>query len=67
MHCRNTEYSYLEMINQSRRTECLYLVFFCQPDDNVPIETLDGSGKYPTVTSGQWLNDRFQATYDIKQ
>lgn len=41
------------------------IAFFCQPDNNQCIETLDGSGKYPPVTAGGWLTDRFQATYDV--
>lgn len=43
------------------------IAFFCQPDDDVPIETLDGSGKYPTVTSAGWLEKQFAATYDKSQ
>jgi len=47
-------------------TERMSLVFFAQPDNDVQIETLDGSAKYPTITSGQWLTERFAATYDVK-
>ena len=37
------------------------VVFFCQPDDDVLIETLDGTGKYPPITSGDWLKAQTKA------
>ena len=43
------------------------VVFFAIPDDDTVVETLDGSAKYPKVTSGQWLTKRFEETYDIKE
>ena len=43
------------------------IAFFCQPDNDQVINTLDGSGKYPPVTAGGWLTDRFKATYDKKE
>ena len=43
------------------------VVFFATPDDDTVVETLDGSAKYPKVTSGQWLTKRFEETYDIKE
>ncbi|KAF6034443.1 hypothetical protein EB796_007248 [Bugula neritina] len=39
-------------------------VLIATTDDSTVIETLDGSGKYPPVTSGQWQAGRFKATYD---
>ena len=40
------------------------VAFFVQPDDDTLIESLDGSNKYPSVTSKGWLMERFAATYN---
>jgi len=39
------------------------LAFFVHPDDKVMIECLDGSNKYPPITSMGYLQQRFAATY----
>lgn len=39
------------------------LAFFMQPDDSAVIGCCDGSGKYPPITSQQYLNERFQESY----
>ncbi|KAM6937558.1 uncharacterized protein FYW49_021303 [Xenentodon cancila] len=41
------------------------LVFFMQPDDEAVISCCDGSSKYPPVTSGDYLAERFRASYGI--
>ena len=43
------------------------VVFFAQADDDAVIDTMDGSGKYPTITSGQWLDMKFKSTYELKK
>lgn len=39
------------------------LAFFVHPDDMVIIECLDGSNKYPAITSMGYLQQRFAVTY----
>ncbi|XP_031713817.1 UPF0676 protein C1494.01 isoform X1 [Anarrhichthys ocellatus] len=39
------------------------LVFFVQPDDEALISCCDGSNKYPPVTGGGYLDERFKASY----
>lgn len=39
------------------------LAFFVQPDDDAVICCCDGSDKYPPVSSGLYLKQRFQETY----
>ena len=39
------------------------LAFFGHPDNEVMIECLDGSNKYPPITSMGYLQQRFAATY----
>ncbi|XP_054476236.1 uncharacterized protein si:dkey-10o6.2 [Anoplopoma fimbria] len=39
------------------------LAFFIQPDDEALITCCDGSSKYPPVTGGGYLNERFKASY----
>ena len=39
------------------------VAFFVQPDNDVVIECLDGSGHYPPITSLDYLNQRLNATY----
>ncbi|KAK9516303.1 hypothetical protein VZT92_024243 [Zoarces viviparus] len=39
------------------------LVFFVHPDDEALISCCDGSNKYPPVTGGGYLEERFKATY----
>jgi len=58
--CNPVEEQYLEK-------DRLSVVFFAIADDDTLVETLDGSGKYPTVTAGDWLTKRFQETYDITE
>jgi len=37
--------------------------FFCQPDDNMLIQCLDGSNKYEPVTSLAYIHAQFKKTY----
>lgn len=39
------------------------LAFFVQPDDEALISCCDGSNKYPPVTGGGYLEERFKASY----
>ncbi|XP_038561023.1 2-oxoglutarate-dependent dioxygenase gloF-like [Micropterus salmoides] len=39
------------------------LAFFVQPDDEALITCCDGSNKYPPVTAGTYLNERFNYSY----
>jgi len=39
------------------------LAFFVHPDDDALITCCDGSNKYPPVTSGAYLMERFSETY----
>jgi len=39
------------------------LAFFVHPDDHCVIKCIDGSDKYPPITSLQYLRDRLNATY----
>ena len=39
------------------------LAFFVHPDNDVIVECLDGSNKYPPVTGMGYLQQRFAATY----
>ncbi|XP_056138218.1 uncharacterized protein si:dkey-10o6.2 [Lampris incognitus] len=39
------------------------LAFFVQPDDEALITCCDGSNKYPPVTSGAYLTERYNDTY----
>ncbi|XP_059191340.1 uncharacterized protein si:dkey-10o6.2 [Centropristis striata] len=39
------------------------LAFFVQPDDEAVISCCDGSNKYPPVTGGGYLNERFNQSY----
>ncbi|KAA8590313.1 hypothetical protein FQN60_014247 [Etheostoma spectabile] len=39
------------------------LAFFVQPDDEALITCCDGSNKYPPVTGGDYLTERFNASY----
>ncbi|KAJ8396682.1 hypothetical protein AAFF_G00015200 [Aldrovandia affinis] len=42
------------------------LAFFLQPDDDAVITCCDGSDKYPPVKSGDYLLERFKASYGRK-
>nr|XP_040019324.1 2-oxoglutarate-Fe(II) type oxidoreductase ppzD isoform X1 [Gasterosteus aculeatus aculeatus] len=42
------------------------LAFFVQPDDDAVITCCDGSNKYPPVTGGGYLQERFKASYGAK-
>jgi len=46
-----------------RRVPRRSLVFFVDPDESAQISCMDGSNKYPPVTSGQWIKNKLQATY----
>ena len=46
-----------------RRTPRRSLVFFVDPDPNALIKCLDGSNKYPPITSGEWIKAKLFATY----
>jgi len=46
-----------------RRVVRRSLAFFVHPDSEVMIECLDGSNKYPPITSMGYLQQRFAATY----
>ncbi|KAF7654879.1 hypothetical protein LDENG_00063660 [Lucifuga dentata] len=39
------------------------LAFFVQPDDDTLITCLDGSNKYPPITSGDYIIQRFKRAY----
>ncbi|XP_026221781.1 UPF0676 protein C1494.01-like [Anabas testudineus] len=39
------------------------LAFFVQPDDDVLITCCDGSNKYPPITAGDYLMERFNDSY----
>ena len=41
-------------------------MFFVRPDNNVVVETLDGSSHYPPITALEYTKHRFSATYDLK-
>jgi len=45
--------------------ERLSVAFFVHPHDNVLIESLDGSNKYPATTSVEWLNKMFASMYTV--
>ncbi|EDO40749.1 predicted protein [Nematostella vectensis] len=47
-----------------RRRARRSIAFFVHPDDDVMVECLDGSNKYPAVTGGEYLKQRFAATYE---
>ena len=40
------------------------LVMFVDPDHEAVIECVDGSNKYPPITSGEWKNRRLLETYN---
>ena len=43
------------------------VVFFVRPDNDVVIESVDGSNhRYPPITALDYTRQRFDATYDIK-
>ncbi|KAL6106322.1 uncharacterized protein ACO6RY_10224 [Pungitius sinensis] len=42
------------------------VVFFVHPDDDALITCCDGSNKYPPVTGGAYLEERFKASYGAK-
>ncbi|KAJ7333562.1 hypothetical protein OS493_017100 [Desmophyllum pertusum] len=46
-----------------RRVPRRSLVFFVDPDLDSLITCLDGSNKYPPITSGQWIKGKLYATY----
>jgi len=46
-----------------RRVPRRSLVFFVDPDTDAPITCLDGSNKYPPITSGEWIKGKLFATY----
>ena len=39
------------------------LAFFCNPDDDYVIRCVDGSDRYEPISSRDYLNMRFEATY----
>uniref|UniRef100_A0A665X2D2 Si:dkey-10o6.2 n=1 Tax=Echeneis naucrates TaxID=173247 RepID=A0A665X2D2_ECHNA len=39
------------------------LAFFVQPDDEAMISCCDGSNKYPPISAGDYLTDRFSESY----
>ena len=44
------------------------LVLFVDPDHDALIECVDGSNKYPPITSGEWKKRRLLETYtDLKK
>ncbi|XP_055356093.1 uncharacterized protein LOC129601330 [Paramacrobiotus metropolitanus] len=45
--------------NQARQS----MAFFVHPDDNYVIRCLDGSEKYPPISAGEYLQERFKQTY----
>jgi len=47
----------------TQSTSRMSMAFFVHPDDECVIRCTDGSEKYPAVTSWQYLQDRFNATY----
>ena len=46
-----------------RRAPRRSLVFFVDPDPRALITCLDGSNKYPPITSGEWIKGKLLATY----
>lgn len=46
-----------------RRAPRRSLVFFVDPDQSALITCLDGSNKYPPITSGEWIKGKLFATY----
>ena len=46
-----------------RRVPRRSLVFFVDPDPSTLITCLDGSNKYPPITSGEWIKGKLYATY----
>ncbi|OQV18944.1 hypothetical protein BV898_07003 [Hypsibius exemplaris] len=49
----------MQAIKKTRQS----LAFFVHPDDNFTVKCLDGSDKYPPVSAGEYLQDRFKLTY----
>ncbi|KAL9984468.1 hypothetical protein ACROYT_G006762 [Oculina patagonica] len=43
------------------------LVLFVHPDHEALIECVDGSNKYPPITSGEWKKRRLLETYNYKE
>jgi len=41
------------------------LVLFTDPDHDEMVECIDGSNKYPPITSGEWKRQRLLATYNF--
>ncbi|XP_078356702.1 uncharacterized protein LOC144641550 [Oculina patagonica] len=46
-----------------RRSPRRSLAFFVDPDISALITCMDGSNKYPPITSGEWMQYRLQETY----
>ena len=50
-------------IEIKRRVPRRSLVLFVDPDPRTVITCLDGSNKYPPISSGEWLKGKLNATY----
>lgn len=37
------------------------ITFFCSPDDDTVLETLDGSGKYPPITAFEHIHAKIKS------
>lgn len=48
---------------QQRSQNRQSIAFFVHPDDKLMIECLDKSNKYEPISSIDYLNSRFKATY----
>ena len=46
-----------------RRVPRRSLVFFVDPDHETVITCLDGSNKYPPITSKDWISKKLEETY----
>lgn len=46
-----------------RRVPRRSLVFFVDPDHEAVITCLDGSNKYPPITSKDWISKKLEETY----
>jgi len=46
-----------------RQTIRKSIVFFVHPDDDVTVQCLDGSDKYPPVNAKEYLDYKLKTTY----
>ena len=52
------------MLPENTRTVRQSIAFFCMPDNDYPIQCIDGSNKYEPITALEWIDKRYRGNFD---